>query len=86
MRRADTLGLMPQPQRNPVLRRFGDSVRQERKRQGISQEQLALRAEVNRTYMGGVERGEENISLLTIHKLCAVLKVKPSELLARGGL
>ena len=72
--------------RNNVLRHFGESLRVERKRQGISQEQLALLAEVNRTYVGGVERGEENISLLTIQKLSAVLKVKPSALLAQAGL
>ena len=74
------------PHRNPVIRRFGDALREERKRQGISQEQLALLAEVNRTYMGGVERGEENISLLTIQKLSTVLKVKPSVLLRQAGL
>jgi transcriptional regulator with XRE-family HTH domain len=72
--------------RNPVLRRFGDAMREERKRRGISQEQLALEAEINRTYMGGVERGEENISLLTIAKIATVLKVKPSEILEKGGL
>jgi len=52
----------------------------------MSQEQLALLAEVNRTYVGGVERGEENISLLTIQKLSTVLKVKPSTLLDQAGL
>lgn len=72
--------------RNIVLRRFGESLREERKRQGISQEQLALLAEINRTYMGGVERGEENISLLTIQKISTVLKVKPSALLAQAGI
>jgi transcriptional regulator with XRE-family HTH domain len=76
---------MPTP-RNPVLRRFGDALREERKRRGISQEQLALQAEVNRTYMGGVERGEENISLLTVAKIASVLKVKPSEILEKAGL
>lgn len=69
-----------------TLRRFGLAVRNERKRQGISQEQLALIAELNRTYMGGVERGEENISLKNIAKIAAVLKVKPSALLSSGGL
>jgi transcriptional regulator with XRE-family HTH domain len=72
--------------RNTVLSRFGESLREERKRQGISQEQLALLAEINRTYMGGVERGEENISLLTIQKLSAVLKVRASVILAQAGL
>lgn len=76
---------MPTP-RNPILRRFGDALREERKRRGISQEQLALQADVNRTYMGGVERGEENISLLTVAKIAGVLKVKPSEILGKAGL
>lgn len=74
------------PQRNPVLRRLGQAVRSERERQGISQEQLALRSDVNRTYWGAVERGEENISILTLYKVASVLKVKPSALLANGGL
>jgi transcriptional regulator with XRE-family HTH domain len=76
---------MPSP-RNPSLRRFGDALRVERKKRGISQEQLALVAEINRTYMGGVERGEENISLLTIIKISTVLKVRPSEILGKAGL
>jgi len=76
---------MPPP-RNPTLRRFGDALRVERKQRGISQEQLALLAEINRTYMGGVERGEENISLLTIVKISSVLKVNPSEILGKAGL
>jgi transcriptional regulator with XRE-family HTH domain len=74
------------PPRNQVLRRFGDALRDERKRRGISQEQLALLAEINRTYMGGVERGEEKISLLTLGKIAAVLAVKPSEILAKARL
>ena len=61
-------------------------MRQTRKEQGLSQEALALNADINRTYMGGLERGEENISLLTLMKIAAVLKTKPSTLLARAGL
>lgn len=76
---------MPAP-RNKALRRFGEALRVERKRIGLSQERLALEAEINRTYMGGVERGEENISLLSILKISDVLKVKPSGILERAGL
>jgi len=72
--------------RNADLRRFGDALRQERLGQGISQENLALRADLNRTYMGGVERGEENISLLSMLKIADVLDCKPSDLLRRAGL
>lgn len=74
------------PRKNPVLRQFGEAVRLERKKQGISQEDLALRAEINRSYMGAVERGEENISILTMHKVAGVLRVKVSDLLIGGGL
>ena len=75
---------MPQSRRD-ILRHFGAAIRQERKRQGISQEQLALIAEIDRGYMGAVERGEENISLLSIQKITSVLKVKPSVLLDNAG-
>ena len=73
------------PSRQDLLNRFGEAIRQERKRQGISQEQLALLAEIDRGYMGNVERGEENISLASILKVTEVLKVKPSVLLDRAG-
>lgn len=71
---------------NTVLRRFGEAIRAERRRQGISQEQLALLSDLNRTYMGGVERGEENISLVKIVQITDVLQTKPSRLLADADL
>ena len=71
---------------NTVLRRFGEAIRAERRRQGISQEQLALLSDLNRTYMGGVERGEENISLLKIIQITDVLQTTPSRILADAGL
>jgi transcriptional regulator with XRE-family HTH domain len=63
-----------------VRRRFGDRVRALRKEIGISQEDLALIAGLDRTYIGGVERGERNISLVNIHKLAAALNVPPRDL------
>lgn len=52
---------------------FGQAVRQRRIALGISQEELAARAKVHRTYIGSVERGERNISLLNIHALAKAL-------------
>jgi len=69
-----------------VLHRIGAAIRDERKKQGISQENLALFAEVNRTYMGYLERGEVNISILTLMKILDVLKIKPSTLFKDTGL
>ena len=52
---------------------FGRRVRSLRKRAGLSQEQLALRCGLDRTYVGGVERGERNISIVNIEKIARAL-------------
>jgi len=63
-----------------VLRRFGRNVRLLRKRKGLSQEALSFEADLDRTYVGSVERGERNISLLNILRLAGALGVKPAKL------
>ena len=60
---------------------LGDRVRSIRAKRGISQEQLADLAELDRTYISGVERGIRNISLLNIVRIADALEVSPSELL-----
>lgn len=64
-----------------VLVRFGNRVRELREKKGLSQEGLALESGLDRSYVGGVERGERNISLENIEKLARALGVNPSELL-----
>ncbi|MEQ6341654.1 MAG: helix-turn-helix domain-containing protein [Gammaproteobacteria bacterium] len=59
---------------------FGERVRELRKQKGLSQESLALTCGLDRTYIGGVERGERNISLLNIHKIATALGVPAKEL------
>ena len=59
---------------------FGQRVRELRTKKGLSQEALALVCELDRTYIGGVERGERNISLLNIYKIAAALGVPAKEL------
>lgn len=64
-----------------ALKRFGEKIRQLRTRMGWSQEELAHKSQLDRSYIGGVERGERNISLLNIHKIAKALNVLPSKLL-----
>ncbi|WP_101757308.1 helix-turn-helix domain-containing protein [Oceanicoccus sp. KOV_DT_Chl] len=63
-----------------VLVKFGESVRAQRKLCDLNQEQLAHLAELDRTYIGGVERGERNISLRNIARVAKALGVHPREL------
>ncbi len=56
-----------------VRRRFGRAVRERRKKLGVSQEEFADLCGLHRTYMGGVERGERNISLVNIEKIARAL-------------
>jgi transcriptional regulator with XRE-family HTH domain len=64
-----------------VLQKFGERVRDTRERQGLTQEQLAGRAGLDRSYVGGVERGEHNISLSNILKIARALGVSAADLL-----
>jgi transcriptional regulator with XRE-family HTH domain len=64
-----------------ILKLFGERVRALRQKCGFSQEGLALASGLDRTYVGGVERGERNISLLNIQKIAQALQVSPAELL-----
>lgn len=68
-----------------IERRFGRRLRELREAQGISQEDLAGRAGVHRTYVGLLERGERNVTLRTVEKLAAALQLEMAELMPRGG-
>jgi transcriptional regulator with XRE-family HTH domain len=65
---------------------LGNAIRQTRKRKGISQEQLALMAEVDRSYMGRVERGDNNVAILTLAKIAKTLGVAVAEIAAKAKL
>ena len=60
---------------NGELAEFGERVSELRRVRGLSQQGLANKSGLHRTYISGVERGERNISLLNIHKLAVALGV-----------
>jgi len=63
-----------------VLIKFGERVRDLRKERGLSQEQLAFKADLHRTYIGMIERAEKNITLINIEKIAIALEVPVLEL------
>lgn len=62
------------------LIKFGNKVREIRLKKGLSQEELAEKANVHRTYIGMIERAEKNITLLNIEKIAIALDVTIVEL------
>lgn len=66
------------------LKRFGERVRQLRVAAGLSQEQLADRCGLHRTYIGGVERGERNVGLLNVYAIAAALREPVEHLFVQG--
>ncbi len=67
-----------------LIKSFGVAVRQSREAQGWSQERLAEQADLNRSYVGEVERGRVIASLHTVEKLALSMGVAPSTLLMRS--
>lgn len=74
---------MPRAQRNkeknPDLLALGLAIRQRRKALGYSQEGFGDACGIDRSYMGGIERGEHNLAMINILKIVQALKVNPSE-------
>ncbi|MCL4833001.1 MAG: helix-turn-helix domain-containing protein [Caldilineaceae bacterium] len=62
----------------PLLMKLGTNIRTLREEKGLSQEQLALASGLDRTYLGGVERGERNIATINLCKIAFSLGVSPS--------
>ncbi len=69
--------------KHPNLVKIGKTIREARLAQDISQEKLADIANLGRTYMGRIERGEQNLSIQNLIKIAKALKVEVGELVPR---
>ncbi|MGI8493984.1 MAG: helix-turn-helix domain-containing protein [Pyrinomonadaceae bacterium] len=67
--------------KDELLVKFGNAIKEKRNQIGISQEELAHLANLDRTYIGGVERGERNISLINLIKVSHALNIPLSKIL-----
>jgi transcriptional regulator with XRE-family HTH domain len=63
--------------------RFGKAVRQRRHKLGVSQEAFADLCGLDRSYIGGIERGERNVALVNVEKIARALRISLSELFRR---
>ncbi|WP_348700298.1 helix-turn-helix transcriptional regulator [Duganella fentianensis] len=72
--------------KEPVLVAFGNAVRAARAAVGISQEELAHLSGIDRSYLGAIERGEQNAGLLHLARIADALGVKLAELTVDAGL
>ena len=66
--------------KSSIRKKFGKQLRSLRKDAKLSQEQLGFKANIHRTYIGSVERGEQNVSLNNMHKIAKALKVSLKDL------
>lgn len=71
---------------DPVLVALGEAIRRLRLSKDISQEKLALLAEVDRSYVGRVERGDNNVAVLTLSRLASALDISIAKLMKEAGL
>jgi transcriptional regulator with XRE-family HTH domain len=74
------MAAMPPQDEHEIKNRFGSRVKELRQKKGLSQESLAHVCGLDRTYVGSVERGERNISLLNIHLIARALGIPVKDL------
>ncbi|MGV0024185.1 helix-turn-helix domain-containing protein [Phormidesmis priestleyi] len=77
---------MRQEKATDIKERFGKAIRQRRRELDLSQEQLAERAGLHRTYISSVERGTQNPSLENIEKLAGALEISIADLFTKYGI
>lgn len=88
--RSGTICPMPTPSPKyahaPVLVSLGEAIRSLRKSQGISQEELAHRSQVDRAYMSSIERGTQNPGVMTIIRIADAMGISVAEIFTMAKL
>lgn len=69
---------------SPTLVAIGKAIRAARKAQELSQEELALACELDRSYVGGIERGEHNLTVINLIRIASTLNISGADLLKRA--
>jgi transcriptional regulator with XRE-family HTH domain len=78
--------LSPRHAMDPVLVAFGQAVRQARDKAGLSQEELAHRAGIDRSYMSSIERGGQNVGMISAARIARTLGMSLAELMLEARL
>jgi transcriptional regulator with XRE-family HTH domain len=78
--------LSPRHAMDPVLVAFGQAVRQARDKAGLSQEELAHRAGIDRSYMSSIERGGQNVGMISAARIAQTLGMSLAELMLEARL
>jgi len=76
----------PKHSHDPALVAIGSAIRSLRTSLGLSQEMMAINSNLDRSYVGGIERGEHNLTIMNLIKIAEQLETKPNEILREAGL
>jgi transcriptional regulator with XRE-family HTH domain len=72
--------------RSEALKKIGGVIKLTRNEKGLTQEEFSNQIDMNRSYLGGIERGERNITLENLLRISTALKLKMWELFKKGNL
>lgn len=72
----------PVHRKHPKLQAVGEAVRALRKERGVSQEALALLTQIDRSYMGAIERGDQNVGVMHLVRIAEALEVSVEDIMA----
>ena len=73
---------MPEPTTKPIYKQIGAAIRNHRKQQGLTVEELSTHLKLSASYIGLLERGDRCPSLKVVYQLCELFDITPNDLIA----